>query len=94
MSDTKQDTGPRNEALASLPRTDGSPSSDALNEVTLFGVDYDDDDATENACHHCGGEALMWGEELDDGSGWYDDGKLYRCPCCNGSGKAKDCTFW
>lgn len=35
----------------------------------------------------------MMGDELDDPD-MYDADKVYKCPCCLGSGDAKDCTFW
>jgi DnaJ-class molecular chaperone len=55
---------------------------------------YDDDYlAEEDDCHYCGGDGFMDGSELDDPM-WYIEGTMYPCPCCNGSGLAKDCTFW
>lgn len=56
--------------------------------------EYDDG---EHACWHCGGEG--WGIVGDDWdsddpiNGPYD-GEVERCPCCHGTGNAKDCTFW
>jgi hypothetical protein len=47
-------------------------------------------------CHYCDGDG--WGI---DGDTWpLDDpvndapGAIVRCPCCGGSGLARDCTFW
>lgn len=53
--------------------------------------DWEDDD--DDRCHFCGGDGCVFGEDLDDPL-WYDPETIYRCPCCNGSGEAKDCTFW
>ena len=50
--------------------------------------DYDDDN-----CHYCGGDGFVWGNELNDPL-WYAEDVAYECPCCRGSGLAKDCTFW
>jgi hypothetical protein len=48
-------------------------------------------------CHYCGGDG--WGIvgtdwDTDDAINGPYDGEVQRCPCCHGSGKAKDCTFW
>ena len=56
--------------------------------------DYDDE---PHVCWHCHGEG--WGVVGDDWdsndpiNGPYD-GEVERCPCCHGTGNAKDCTFW
>jgi len=58
---------------------------------------YDADGHDRRACWHCGGEG--WGVIGDDWdssdpiNGPYP-GEIERCPCCHGSGKAEDCTFW
>lgn len=58
----------------------------------------DDDCPTCNpSCHYCGGEG--WGIvgcdwDSDDPINGPYDGEIQRCPCCGGSGMAKDCTFW
>lgn len=48
-------------------------------------------------CWHCGGEgAGIVGSDWDSDdpiNGPYD-GDVEDCPCCGGSGRAKDCTFW
>ena len=54
-------------------------------------ADYYDDETDQN-CHFCGGDGYMMGDELDD-LDMYDADKVYKCPCCRGSGDAKDCTF-
>jgi hypothetical protein len=54
-------------------------------------------DDEDEYCHYCGGEG--WGVIGND---WDSDdpingpypGEMERCPCCGGSGKAKDCVFW
>ena len=48
-------------------------------------------------CWYCGGEGygivgLDW--DTDDAINGPYDGEVERCPCCKGSGDAKDCTFW
>lgn len=55
--------------------------------------DDDDFDNGESNCHVCLGEGTVWGEELDDPD-WYEPSSLYKCPCCGGTGHAKDCTYW
>lgn len=62
-------------------------------------IDDEDFDGDPDAqwCHYCCGEG--WGIIGDD---WDSDdpingpypGESQRCPCCGGSGKAEDCTFW
>lgn len=59
--------------------------------------DDDYDDGEERACWHCGGEG--WGIvgtdwDSDDPINGPYDGEIQRCTCCNGSGLAKDCTWW
>jgi len=62
-----------------------------------WGVIGDDDDDRPRSCWHCDGEG--WGVIGDDWdssdpiNGPYP-GEIERCPCCRGSGKAEDCTFW
>lgn len=61
--------------------------------------DYDDDRYEDEGdwCYYCGGEG--WGivgcdwDSHDPINGPYP-GEVEKCPCCNGSGDAKDCTFW
>lgn len=59
---------------------------------------YDpDDDGEERHCHYCGGDG--WGIvgdnwESDDPINGPYPGEIEECPCCHGSGLAKDCTFW
>ena len=54
---------------------------------------YDMDLDRESDCHVCGGEGLVWGSDLGDPL-WYDPEELHDCPCCGGSGDAKDCSYW
>lgn len=54
--------------------------------------DYD-----HERCWQCDGEG--WGIvgedwESDDPINGPYDGETERCPCCNGSGNAKDCRYW
>lgn len=60
------------------------------------GCQQDDCPECNRWCHYCGGEG--WGIS---GDSWpVDDpvndapGEIEKCPCCHGSGLAKDCTFW
>lgn len=57
------------------------------------GHDLDDE---AGACHECGGDGYVMGEDIADryDYGWIDPSEVYTCPCCNGSGKAEDCTYW
>jgi len=75
-----------------------SEQFDDVPEMTSHPDDFDDvghDDST--LCHYCGGDG--WGIvgtdwESDDPINGPLDGEIEDCPCCGGSGKAKDCTFW
>jgi hypothetical protein len=54
-------------------------------------------DDPEDRCWYCGGEG--WGIigtdwDADDPINGPYDGAVEKCPCCKGSGRAKDCTFW
>ena len=48
------------------------------------------------SCHYCGGDGCgAYGDDWDNPNPlWYKDGEIIDCPCCHGSGLAKDCTFW
>lgn len=58
--------------------------------------EFDDDCDPDAECWQCGGECyVVIGEDvsardIDLGN----EGKLRVCPCCNGSGLAKDETYW
>ena len=59
--------------------------------------DDDYDDGENHRCHYCGGEG--WGIvgtdwDSDDPINGPYNGEVERCPCCLGSGDAKDCRFW
>ena len=61
--------------------------------------DCGDDDCPEcsGSCHYCHGEG--WGVigcdwDSDDAINGPYPGQIQKCPCCHGTGKAKDCTFW
>lgn len=61
---------------------------------------FDEDcygDPEELSCHYCHGEGYgVVGTDWDSDdpiNGPYD-GEIEKCPCCHGSGKAGDCTFW
>jgi hypothetical protein len=55
------------------------------------------DDPDYDACHQCSGDG--WGIvgvdwDSDDYINGPYDGDIDECPCCHGSGLAKDCTYW
>lgn len=59
---------------------------------------YDDADGDdERNCHYCGGKG--WGIvgcdwDSDDPINGPYPGEVQKCPCCHGSGRSEDCTFW
>lgn len=55
---------------------------------------YCDDE--RDLCHFCGGAGSgVVGDDWDnDDPINVDDGTFETCPCCGGSGRADDCTFW
>jgi DnaJ-class molecular chaperone len=70
-----------------------------------YSDEYDDrcigdgsiDDPHRKTCHYCDGDG--WGLvgvdwDSDDPINGPYDGQSQRCPCCHGSGKAEDETFW
>ena len=66
-------------------------------EDVKCGCNMDECPVCDTRCHYCGGAG--WGfvgtdwDSDDPVNGPYD-GESEKCPCCGGSGKAKDCTFW
>ena len=61
------------------------------------GCGQDDCPECNRWCHYCGGDG--WGIvgtdwDSDDPINGPYDGAIERCPCCHGSGLAKDCVFW
>jgi hypothetical protein len=59
--------------------------------------DHLDPEDDERRCWYCHGEG--WGIvgtdwDTDDAINGPYDGETERCPCCGGTGKAEDCTFW
>jgi len=61
-------------------------------------IEEDDDfyDPDEGYCWQCGGDGYVDGEDIAQfyDYGWIDINKIYTCPCCGGTGDAKDCTYW
>lgn len=57
--------------------------------------DCGDDDCPRcnTNCWHCRGAGFT-GDDWDVDPLWDCPGTVMRCPCCGGSGKAKDCWFW
>ena len=50
-----------------------------------------------NDCHYCDGDGWgIVGVDWDSKDPLWGprDGDIEECPCCHGSGKAEDCTFW
>jgi hypothetical protein len=71
-----------------------------MSETLIDHDDHDDDDdfsEPKEKCWRCCGQG--WGIV---GTDWDSDdpingpypGETERCPCCGGTGKAEDCTFW
>ena len=59
--------------------------------------DEDDYDPDSNFCHQCRGDGWVTvglDIDCDDGMNGPFDGETIKCPCCGGSGKASDCTYW
>lgn len=57
----------------------------------------DDCPSCDRACWRCHGEGygmvgLDW--DSDDPINGPYDGESEWCSCCNGTGRAKDCTYW
>jgi hypothetical protein len=68
-----------------------------MDECDYQEIEYDDDGNPTHECYYCRGEG--WGVvgcdwDSDDPINGPYDGDVQRCPCCHGSGLAKDCTFW
>ena len=66
------------------------------NDFEDFDEDFVDEDE-DRTCHYCDGDG--WGIvgtdwDSDDPINGPYDGKVQQCPCCHGSGKAEDATFW
>jgi len=60
----------------------------------LLGPEWYEDD---EPCHYCGGDGwgivgLDW--DSDDPINGPYNGDTETCPCCHGSGKEADATFW
>lgn len=59
-------------------------------------LDWDFDEETA-LCHYCDGDG--WGIvgtdwDCEDGVNGPYSGEIEECPCCGGSGKERDATFW
>lgn len=71
------------------------PRCDQPYEACDCYLDYND--GIDDPCWHCGGDGggivgVDW--DGDDPINGPYDGEYERCPCCGGSGLARDCTFW
>ena len=67
------------------------------NGKSMMNVEGTQDDADRTTCWYCGGEGYgLVGVDWDcsDGINGPYDGESERCPCCHGSGKADDESFW
>ena len=84
---------------------DAEPAGSHAANIAHMDDDYDeeqegewfDGDPDDQRCHYCDGEG--WGIvgcdwDTDDAINGPYDGEIQRCPCCHGSGDAKDCCFW
>lgn len=60
------------------------------------GCQMDDCPQCNRLCHYCDceGYGTVGIEFPCDDPLWEAEGTFKRCPCCHGSGKAEDCTFW
>ena len=67
------------------------------------GINFDDDDlsdynaADDYPCYYCDGDG--WGIvgvdwDSDDCINGPYDGDIERCPCCGGTGRGRDESFW
>jgi hypothetical protein len=82
--------------------TQDEPSEvDASGSSHCSDAEWDDyeytDFAEDSCCHYCCGEGFGivgtdW--DSDDGVNGPYPGDIEQCPCCGGTGKAEDCTFW
>jgi hypothetical protein len=78
----------------SISREDDGASDDRrppASEIEWLGDDDPD------FCHYCRGEG--WGIigvnwDSDDPINGPYDGEIQECPCCGGSGRAEDESFW
>lgn len=55
------------------------------------------DGMAEDVCWQCGGDkwvTIGLDIDCDDPINGPYDGETIKCPCCGGSGNAKDCTYW
>ena len=71
---------------------------DGIVHHSEFEIDWDDSwDDESDLCHYCNGDGwgivgLDW--DCEDGVNGPYNGEADVCPCCHGSGKEKDATFW
>jgi hypothetical protein len=77
-----------------------TPAPSVMDWERIWEDDCDDephDPWMDDECWQCGGEG--WGVvgndwDSDDSINGPYPGEVQRCPCCRGSGKAKDCWYW
>lgn len=75
-------------------QTEKTPPGSVQPAGSEFPPDWEErEDDQDLCCHFCGGYGWVFGDDLDDPL-LYDRDASYLCPCCHGSGHAKDCTFW
>lgn len=55
--------------------------------------EYEDAEPRED-CHYCGGEGYGDYQDFNEDPLWVGFDTTIPCPCCKGSGAAKDETFW
>jgi hypothetical protein len=63
-----------------------------MTDLTREEIDEEWDD--ELYCTHCGGDADVWGSEIETDYGMYAPNALYPCPSCQGTGlRSKQVIF-
>ena len=69
-----------------------TPGPDEPDYDEYYDRDWDEDEQLE--CIHCGGDGWVENVAAESGKyGWDTEGPG-RCPCCGGSGKREDQTYW
>ena len=74
-----------------------NPFDDDFEDDDWFDDDDQYDDHPPGDCHECEGSGIMFRDFMFVLKRWDeadDTCHKVRCPCCGGSGLAKDCTYW
>lgn len=67
--------------------------TNCLPDESYFDDIDEDGNECDRSCQTCRGEGWVEGEEFGDPL-WYAPDESYTCPNCNGSGDARDQTYW